>query len=233
MYVEAGAYLEPGRGGSGSSGSERTIGVNLSALGFREASEILGVLNEWVALVIEGRDLAPYKATGTVQDRVEDVCSFLLRHSAWIAGHEAALDWFAEVQAIHKQGISATRKFEEKQTKIKCPTMIDDFDQYGNATQRMCGKWLELGKEVLDIVECKRCKREWTSLGLVAVAIDNPGVPVWFDAQSIGAFLQVSADYVRKLAKKHGAKKLSVQGEQVFDLAEMKAIHDRVKKVVA
>lgn len=47
MYVEAGAYLVPGKGGFGSSGSERTIGVNLAALGFRSADEILPVLEDW------------------------------------------------------------------------------------------------------------------------------------------------------------------------------------------
>jgi hypothetical protein len=47
LYLEASAYLEPGRGGSGSSGSERTIGVNLAALGFRQAGEVLVKLEDW------------------------------------------------------------------------------------------------------------------------------------------------------------------------------------------
>lgn len=47
LYLEASAYLEPGRGGFGSSGSERTIGVNLAALGFRQAGEVLTILEDW------------------------------------------------------------------------------------------------------------------------------------------------------------------------------------------
>lgn len=51
FYIEAGAYLVPGKGGFGSSGSERTIGVSLSALGFRAADEILPILEDWERLV--------------------------------------------------------------------------------------------------------------------------------------------------------------------------------------
>jgi hypothetical protein len=47
LYVEASAYLEPGRGGSGSSGSERTIGVNLAALEFRQSFATLAILEDW------------------------------------------------------------------------------------------------------------------------------------------------------------------------------------------
>lgn len=47
MYVASEAYLIPGKGGFGSSGSERTIGVNLAALGFRQAFEILAILEDW------------------------------------------------------------------------------------------------------------------------------------------------------------------------------------------
>ena len=227
FYIEAGAYLEPGRGGNGSSGAERTIGVNLAALGFRQAGEILPVLTAWVELVTDERDLAPYKATGTIQDRIEDAIAFLLRHAPWISSHVAAPDFVAEVQVIHNQGLSATRRFQEKQTKIKCPSPIESLDQFGNAMQTMCAKWLVIGESALDIVQCPRCKYEWTTLRLVSVAVDNPGVPVWFDAKDIAAFLQVSADYVRKLARKHGAKRLVVKGDAVYDLAEIKAIKQR------
>ena len=125
MYVEAGAYLEPGRGGFGSSGSERTIGVNLAALGFRQAAEVLGVLQAWEIMICEESGVNRASKTGTTQERVEAVCTFLLKNAEWISRHDAAPEWVTEIASIYSQGAVATRKFTEKLTRIRCPTSLE------------------------------------------------------------------------------------------------------------
>src|ERR1019366_3898961 len=161
MYVEAGAYLEPGRGGFGSSGSERTIGVNLAALGFRQAAEILGKFEAWERTV---RVLALGQAefdeqdqvvrVGTIEERVGGVCSFLLVHSRWLSECEGAGYWFKEVADIHGQGEAATRRFAEKLTKIRCPTSLEVWITQDEIGYENCGAWLTLGKDPMDLVKC-------------------------------------------------------------------------------
>ena len=231
LYIEAGAYLEPGRGGSGSSGSERTIGVNLAALGFRHAGEILGVLNEWEDLVREECELSPRKESGTIEERVESVCMFLLTHAKWLAQHPAASDWVVEVAKIHSQGEAATRRFREKVTRIKCPTSLEEFAFGGQEiVYKSCEEWLTLVESPIGVIECKRCKTEWTTLRLVAVAVNTPGNVIWFDSQAIASFLGITANYVTKLAKEHNAKKRGKRGEEVYDLIEIRSIRDKVKQ---
>jgi len=208
LYVEAGAFLEPGRGGTGSSGSERTIGVNLAALGFRQASDLLGVLEAWVQFVVEERDLAPFKAKGVIQDRVIDSCAFLLRHADWLAQNELAADWFNEIALIHNEGLAATRNFLTKVTRIKCPTSLEVFINQDEVGYENCGAWLILGENILDEIECRRCKGTWTTLRLVAVAMSTPNSKILLDAPSIAGYLGMELTYVHKFAKRHGIEKI-------------------------
>ncbi len=208
MYVEAGAFLIPGKGGFGSSGSERTIGVNLAALGFRQAADLLGILTAWVEFIVEERDLAPANVRGTIEDRVTDSCAFLLRHSPWLAENELAADWCNEIALIHKEGLAATRQFLEKVTRIKCPTSLEIFITEDEIGYENCGAWLTLGENPLDPVECKRCQREWTTLRLVAVALSTPGNEILLEPIALAGYLEMELTYVHKFAKRHGIEKI-------------------------
>lgn len=228
LYIEAGAYLVPGKGGFGSSGSERTIGVNLAALGFRQAAEVLGVLQAWEIMVCEESEVVRASETGTIQERVEAVCLFLLKHAQWLACHEAAKDWVEEVAKIHSQGEVATRRFTEKVTRIKCPTSIEEFiEGGGEIAYRYCGQTLTLGKDPLDIVECRRCHTEWTTLWLVRVAMTTPGYVVWMDSEAIGELLGIGAKQVAKIARKYHAQKRGKRGFERYDLMEMSTLRER------
>jgi hypothetical protein len=256
LYLEASAYLEPGRGGSGSSGSERTIGVNLSALGFRQASDVLAKLEEWERTVrvehlgqveLDGVERAerpqvwnrttqkyedakltqqewlnehPIVRRGSVSERVQGVCEFLLVHAKYLATHPAAGDFVEEVASIHGQGESATRRIAEKVTRIKCPGLID---QWINGTMRQvtCDKKLILSKDYLEIFPCKNCGREWTTLRLVAVALDTPGYSFLLDSEEIAEMLSVTSRHVRRLAKECGAIRELDNGEKVYDLMKI------------
>lgn len=230
LYIEAGAYLVPGKGGHGSSSSERTIGVNLSALGFRHAGEMLGVLNAWEDLVRDECELSPRVEKGSIQERVESVCLFLLAHSQWLTKYDAAPDWVQEVAKIHTQGEAATRRFREKITTIKCPTSLEEFAEGGEEIiYKSCDQRLTLLDSPIGIIECKRCGTEWTTLRLVAVAVSSPGNVIWFDSGAIAAFLGITPDYVTKIAKRFNAKRRGRRGEEVYDLAEIRDLRDQVR----
>lgn len=218
LYVEAGAFLEPGRGGTGSSGSERTIGVNLAALGFRQASDLLGVLEAWVQFVVEERDLAPFKARGMVEDRVIDSCAFLLRHADWLAQNELAPDWFNEIALIHNEGLAATRQFMAKVTRIKCPTSLETFISEDEIGYENCGAWLTLGENPLDPIKCRRCDREWSTLRLITIILSTPDIEAWMDSEEIAKILQIKPRDVIDLVKEHHLRKKGKRGEWVYDL---------------
>lgn len=240
-YIESGAYLVPGKGGFGSSGSERTIGVNLSALGFRAADEILPVLEEWERTVrvlslgqveLDGEERQgevelnpdgsvivvtrprldeqerPIIRTGTIQERVEGACAFLLVHARWLTSYEGAPDWVADIAKIHGQGETATRRFAEKLTRIKCPTSLEVFITEDEIGYEYCGAWLTLGENPLDPVECKRCSSTWTTLRLVAVALSTPGNEILLDPVALAGWLKMELTYVHKFAKRHGIEKV-------------------------
>ena len=229
LYIQAGAFLEPGKGGTGSSGSERTIGVNLAALGFRQASDLLGVLEAWVQFVVEERDLAPFKARGMVEDRVIDSCAFLLRHADWLAQNELASDWYNEIALIHNEGLAATRNFMAKVTRIKCPTSLETFISEDEIGYENCGAWLILGEDVLDEIECRRCKNVWTTMRLVAVAMSTPNHEVWMDSDSIGKLLGITANHVARIAKNNRAKRRGRRGEEFYDLVEISALREEMR----
>lgn len=250
LYIEAGAYLVPGKGGFGSSGSERTIGLNLAALGFRQAAEILGVLEDFERTVrvqslgqieFEGQerediprpknwrpseeDLArekPPVRKGTIQERVEGVCMFLLKHAEWLTCHDEAQFWVEEVAKIHSQGETATRRFTEKMTRIKCPTSIEEFAEGGEEIlYRYCGETLTLGKDPLERVECKRCHTEWTTLFLVRVALETPSEPMWMDSDAIASLLGITSGQVVRISKADKKSKRGSRGNETYDLQKI------------
>ncbi len=59
MQQEAKGFLVPGRTGSGSPTSERSIGFNVSAMDYSMAVDILPVLHRYEALIRRGRNLTP------------------------------------------------------------------------------------------------------------------------------------------------------------------------------
>jgi hypothetical protein len=256
LYLEASAYLEPGRGGSGSSGSERTIGVNLAALGFRQGASVLSLLEEWERTVrvehlgqveLEGVEREerpqvwnrttqkyedaklteqewlnehPIVRRGSVGERIQGVCEFLLVHAKYLATHPAAGDFTAEVASIHGQGESATRRIAEKVTRIKCPGLVEQW-RGEEMKQVTCDQKLTLSKDYLEMFPCKNCGREWTTLRLVAVALDTPGYSFLLDSEAIAQMLGVTARHVLRIAEECGAVTKLNSGDKLYDLMKI------------
>ena len=59
LQQEAKGFLVPGRTGSGSRNSERSLGFNVAAMDYSTAIEILPVLHKYEALIRRARKLTP------------------------------------------------------------------------------------------------------------------------------------------------------------------------------
>ena len=59
LQQEAGEHLTPARTGSGSASPERSIGINVSALDFSMAVELLRALHSWESQIRQDRSLTP------------------------------------------------------------------------------------------------------------------------------------------------------------------------------
>ncbi len=57
MQFEAGFYLEPSRTNSGAVSAERSIGINVNALDFSMATDLLAILHGWEGLIRRDRQL--------------------------------------------------------------------------------------------------------------------------------------------------------------------------------
>ena len=205
LLIQAGDYLQPGSGGRGSSSGERTIGVNVSALDFVQGADLLGTLYGWQDLT---RDLLGLEERltlrGDVQAKVENAVEFLQVHWEWLSQQTDFVgDFIREIRGLHARGMAITGQTQPKVTQIKCPA---DF------REAKCDRKLAVDETDLDaIVQCKRCKTDWTTKRLILVALASPAADVWVDADSIAQYKNLSPNHVRKVAKKYGVPKSGVQ----------------------
>jgi hypothetical protein len=242
LYVLAEAFLTPGSGGKGSSSGERTIGVNSTALGFREAAEILPVLEDWERTVrvkffrqehLDGQDREgevemnadgtikaivrprlnererPIVRRGSIQERIQGGCAFLLAQIDWIAQQDFAADFLNDIGAMYADGNVATRQIEPPVRRIACPADLGDG---------LCRALLALpedsDKETK--IRCPRCRTEWSIQWLIDVALEINDAEYWCDSKSIANHLRVDNRQVRRLARKWKLK----QRGQLYDLTE-------------
>lgn len=209
--------LLPGRTGSGGRSSERTIGLNVAALSFIAGNDILDLLHEWESLIRQDRGLTPpalVAKPSSLGDEIADAIGFAQRHLAWSGSQDWFGDFASELRALHSQGMAAARRFVEKPRKIACPAEFDDG--------RHCGNFLAINHEdPLELFECKKCKSEWTTLRLVAVALSDPHRQVWLDAEAIGRWMGISDRHVRRVARTHNIDKRG----NLFDLNAFRKVY--------
>jgi hypothetical protein len=211
LQYEAGFYIEPGRSASGAVSAERSIGVNVNALDYSMATELLGILHSWESMIRSARQLTPpalLKREPTIDAEVQATCDFHLAHLEWTLGQEWVGDFFNEVKELHSKGMSAAKRFIEQPRRIPCPT--DD-----------CRKFV-----VIDVVavadnglsnevSCYGCKQSWSVLRLVTLAMSNPNRRFFLDVEAIALWLGLTQRQVYKIIK---ANKIANKG-QLYDLA--------------
>jgi hypothetical protein len=206
LQYEAGFYIEPGRSASGAVSAERSIGVNVNALDYSMATELLAILHSWESMIRSARQLTPpalLKREPTIDAEVQAACDFHLAHLEWTLGQEWVDDFFNEVKELHSKGMAAAKRFVEQPRRIPCPT--DD-----------CRKFVVIDAEnLMSDVTCFGCRQSWTVLRLVALAMSNPTRKFFLDVEAIALWLGLTQRQVYKIIK---ANKIERNG-QLYDLA--------------
>jgi hypothetical protein len=206
LQWQAGFYLEPGRVGDGGASAERSIGINVNALDFHMATELLEILHSWEILIRRGRGLTlPFlvQKERTREAEVQATCDFHIAHLEWSISQPWALDFSGEVLQLHAKGRAAAKQFKEQARRIPCPT--DD-----------CTKFVVIDVENLTAdVSCFGCKQTWTVVRLVALAMSNPNRKFFLDVEAIALWLQMTQRDVYRIIRKF---KVERRG-QMYDLS--------------
>jgi len=198
LQYEAGFYLEPSRTGSGAVTAERSIGINVNALDFSMATDLLAILHGWEQIIRRERQLTPPALVAKehcTDLEVQATCEFHIAHLSWTLQQEWALDFAGELWGLHARGRAAAKKFKEQARRIPCPT--DD-----------CNRFVVIDVEQLtQDVSCFGCKQQWSVLRLVALAMSNPNRRFFLDIEAISAWLQMTQREVYRLVKKFEIEK--------------------------
>lgn len=198
LQFEAGFFLEPSRTGSGAVSAERSIGINVNALDFSMATDLLAILHGWEQIVRRDRQLTPpalLTREPTTDLEVLATCEFHIAHLSWTLTQPWALDFAGEVWGLHARGRAAAKKFKEQARRIPCPT--DD-----------CNRFVVIDVEQMtQDVSCFGCKQSWSVLRLVALAMSNPNRRFFLDIEAIAAWLQMTEREVYRLVKKFDIEK--------------------------
>ena len=191
--------LTPGRSGSGSVSSERTIGLNVNALSFIAGHDILGCLHEWEKLIRDHRNLTKpaLLEKKPLAEEILDAIKFAQVHLLWSGAQVWISEYSTEIAELHAKGMTAAKAFTNQRShKIPCPATLPDGDY--------CGQPLRVLDDPLEIFQCHKCKSEWTTLRMVAVAMSSPGLTqVWLDAEAIGSYLKIDRRSVEQFARRN------------------------------
>ncbi len=194
LHKEAKQFLQPSRTGSGTASTERSIGINVAALDFTMATELLRTLHAWESTIRFARQLTPPAMLikePTTESEVLASATFHLTHLDWSLTQEWAADFAHEIQIIHAKGRAAAKRFSEQPRRIPCPT--DD-----------CKKYVVIDADNLTAdVACFGCKHQWTALRLIALAMSNPSKTFYLDVEAIAMWLGITEREVYRTIKKN------------------------------
>ena len=194
LHFEAQMFIAPGRSGSGKVSAERSIGVNVSALDFSMATELLRIMHSWEVIIRSDRKLTPpalLVKEPTLEAEVQATVDFHCTHLEWSLAQEWAVEFASEVYGLHAKGRSAAKRFTEQARRIPCPT--DD-----------CKRFVVIDVEnLMDDVSCFGCKQSWSVLRLIALAMSNPDKKFYLDVEAIAAWIGTTEKTVYNLIKTH------------------------------
>jgi hypothetical protein len=194
LHKEAGQFLHPSRTGSGTASTERSIGINVAALDFTMATELLRTLHAWESTIRFDRKLTPpamIMKEPTTESEVLASATFHLTHLDWSLAQTWAANFAHEIHMIHAKGRAAAKRFSEQPRRIPCPT--DD-----------CKKYVVIDADNLTAeVACFGCKQQWTVLRLIALAMSNPSKTFYLDVEAIAMWLGITEREVYRTIKKN------------------------------
>ena len=194
LHFESQMFITPGRSGSGKVSAERSIGVNVAALDFSLATDLLRTLHSWEVIIRTDRKLTPpalVPKEPTIEAEVQATVDFHCSHLDWSLNQEWAVEFASEVYGLHAKGRSAAKRFTEQARRIPCPT--DD-----------CKRFVVIDVEnLMDDVSCFGCKQSWSVLRLIALAMSNPNKKFYLDVEAIAAWMGTTERTVYNLIKTH------------------------------
>jgi len=206
LHFEAQMFLVPGRSGSGKASAERSIGINVSALDFTLATDLIRILHSWEVIIRADRELTPPALVNkepSIEAEVQATVDFHCSHLEWSLTQEWAVEFAGEVYGLHAKGRSAAKRFSEQARRIPCPT--DD-----------CKRFVVIDVEnLMDDVRCFGCKQSWSVLRLIALAMSNPNRKFYLDVEAIAAWMGTTERTVYNLIK---ANKVERRGS-LYDLS--------------
>jgi len=190
----AAGFVTPGRSGSGSVSTERSIGFNVNALDYSMGKELLGLLHKYEALIRRGRSLTPpalLKREATVEKEVAATVSFHLAHLEWTVQQDWLEDFAGQVKELHSKGLACNKRFIEQPRRIPCPT-----DE--------CRAHIVIDIEnLLAGVTCHKCRTSWTLYRLLALAMNNPNRTFWLDVDAICLWMNITKIDLNKIVRDH------------------------------
>ena len=190
----AASYVTPGRSGSGSPSTERSIGFNVNALDYSMGKELLGVMHKYEALIRRGRSLTPpalLQREATVELEVAATVSFHLAHLEWTVQQDWVEEFAGLIKQLHSKGMATNKRFIEKPRRIPCPT-----DE--------CRSHIVIDIEnLLAGVTCHKCRTSWTLYRLLALAMNNPNRTFWLDIEAICMWMNISKIDLNKIVRQH------------------------------
>ncbi len=206
LHFESQMFITPSRSGSGKASAERSIGVNVSALDFSVATDLLRTLHSWEVIIRSDRKLTPpalVRKEPTIDAEVQATVDFHCSHLEWSLAQEWAVEFASEVYGLNAKGRSAAKRFTEQARRIPCPT--DD-----------CKRFVVIDVEnLMDDVTCFGCKQSWSVLRLIALAMSNPDRKFYLDVEAIAAWMGTTERTVYNLIK---ANKVERRGS-LYDLS--------------
>jgi hypothetical protein len=190
----AASYVTPGRSGSGSPSTERSIGFNVNALDYSMGKELLGVMHKYEAVIRRGRSLTPpalLKREATVDKEVAATVSFHLAHLEWTVQQDWVEEFAGLIKELHSKGMACNKKFIEQPRRIPCPT-----DE--------CRSHIVIDIEnLLAGVTCHKCRTSWSLYRLLGLAMNNPNRTFWLDIDAICMWMNISKIDLNKIVKQH------------------------------
>ena len=190
----AASFVTPGRSGSGTVSTERSIGFNVNALDYSMGNELLGVMHKYEAIIRRGRSLTPpalLKREATVDKEVAATVSFHLAHLEWTVQQDWVEEFAGLIKELHSKGMACNKKFIEQPRRIPCPT-----DE--------CRSHIVIDIEnLLAGVTCHKCRTSWSLYRLLGLAMNNPNRTFWLDIDAICLWMNISKIDLNKIVKQH------------------------------
>ena len=215
LQQESKGFLVPGRTGTGSRNSERSLGFNVAAMDYSTAVDTLPMLHKYEAMIRRARNLTPpalLKKQPSIEAEVAATAQFHITHLGWTLQQDWSGEFAREVKVIHSKGLSVTKAFIETTRRIPCPT-------------EGCKNRVAIDIEnILADVFCLKCKGSWTLYRLLQLAMDNPDKRFYLDLEAICLWLNITKKQALKVIDEYDIPKRN----GLYDLSTMVRVRNEV-----